>query len=243
MQLFIVICIKDRHDNLKLSLDKNIKFFGNNPVVIVDASDEIYQNDHEIGDVTVLRANRTGQFNQKIQACEYLRQNFPDVSHVLFLDDDIHLDRNIDEFIHRQYKKISAEKSEAVLTLYVDNLQKMAVFEFLRVHSFQPGRLSRNTFTSRNCIGYIKQVEWALGGCSCWPIKFCPVPENHFPISGKAYTEDIFLSILNKGRVKFYSSDITSFKEVDLKKSNQLFLDNLKLVALSYCKKVFMRSF
>ena len=110
MQLFIVICTKDRHDNLKLSLDKNIKFFGNNPVVIVDASDEIYQNDHEIGDVTVLRANRTGQFNQKIQACEYLRQNFPDVSHVLFLDDDIHLDRNIDEFIHRQYKKSQLKK-------------------------------------------------------------------------------------------------------------------------------------
>jgi hypothetical protein len=220
MKLFILICTKNRHENLMASLQTNIKYLNSCSVIIVDASEKIFKVESNIKNVRILSAERPGQFNQKVQGCEYIRLNHPDATHVLFLDDDIHLDRNIDNFVQDQYCKLPTKINQSVLTLYIENLQKMGRLEFLRVHSFKSGKLSKNTFTNKNCIGRIEKVEWALGGCSCWPIEFCPSLIHKFPIMGKAYTEDIFLSMFCRPVVSYYSSEKTSFKEIDLTKSS-----------------------
>lgn len=217
MELAIIIPTKGRPKNLKTSLTHNVKFAQDVPIVVVDASDEIFvPNDTIRESVTIVRAEAAGQYNQKSQGVSYIKENFPNVSHVLFIDDDIYLDRNIKDFLLSQYKRIRENIASTTLSVYVEDFgERNVLFDFIKTHSFQPGHLSRNTFGSRVCVGEIAKLDWALGGCSCWPIGFTPDPSHGYDVEGKAYLEDAFLALIHKSKIKIFSTEKTGIRHVD----------------------------
>ena len=244
MNIVVVIASKDRHENLRGALQNNMKFLTNCDVLVIDASSSLFTDVINYKNLKIVKAERPGQFNQKIQGSELVRKNYPEASHILFLDDDIHLDREIISFIDRQYSLIPTDARKTVLTIYIKNLQKYGFLEFLRVHSFKSGKLAKNTFTSRNCIGNIQKVEWALGGCSCWPIGFCPKTDQIFPIKGKAYAEDVFLSKMVSEEAAFYSSERTSIVEMGATQTLEKFSDGYyNAVSEAQARKYLCRKF
>lgn len=223
MKFAIVIPTKNRSINLKKSLKHNLKYIKNIPVVIVDASTSFDYNFVDFSNIRHIKASEIGQFNQKIEGVEYVKKTYKSVTHILFLDDDIYLDRSIDKFLKNNYDNIDEDPNQTVINLHVRNFEKNPFLEFFKVYSFRAGLLKSNTYASRVCIGKIKKIEWVLGGSSCWPIKKCPSYKHYYGLPGKAYLEDAFFSSVMKNSVKFYSSERTFVLENDFYKTEQSF--------------------
>ena len=229
LEIGVVVITKDRPLNLTQTLANNLKYMVDIPIVVVDASDVLTDIAPMPSNFHHIKASRLGQYNQKTQGADFLKLEF-DVSHVVFFDDDIYIYEDLLGIVQESYSLTGRPPENTALSLYISTFEnRWKIMDFLKSHSFRPGVLSKNTFGNNSCVGFVKEIDWALGGACCWPVSFCPQEEHEYPIKkGKAYLEDAYLSCVYRGQVKIFSSKKTKIEHVDAYLSKSTFGESFK---------------
>jgi len=214
--LGVVVITKDRPLNVAATMSHNRKFFGSLPVVLVDASSHMHAY-AEVPEVFYHIRSPAGQYLQKSLGSQFLIKEHG-CTHILFIDDDVYVNFQVRKFIEYEYSSIGGNLGAVALSLcIVEFFGRSRVFDLIMTDSLKRGKLSRNTFTANNCLGYQVEIDWALGGACCWPAEFCPSSLDGYPVSsGKGFCEDSFLSSVRANDVRIFSSSYADISHHDL---------------------------
>lgn len=212
----VVIITKDRYQNLTSTLSQNLAHLSDVPIVVVDASQNIQKLLFAHDCLHQIVPEKAGQYNQKAIGTKYLMNHY-ELTHVVFLDDDIYLNEPLHDLIEKNYSQVNAPLNTVVISFFIKEFSGRSKFlDFLKTHSFKKGFLAKNTFGSNTCIGQIQEIDWALGGACCWPVKFCPKVDDDYPVKkGKAYLEDAYLSSIHRHSIKIFSSETSKIEHRD----------------------------
>ena len=197
MKVTIVVPSKDRNRNLDQFLANNLTGL---PlawhILIVDASASTYIARLNDLRVQIVCAQRTGQFNQKMQGATIARVEHKS-QYVIFLDDDIMLHPLAYQVLAEELKRDAWISGRIVAgSLNIVNFKSSKdVQRAAMSFGSSVGKVYKSTYTTSLCdTSGSPSVEWVLGGACIWSTVVFTKEIPNYEIVGKAYCEDLFLS-------------------------------------------------
>ena len=230
----VIVPTRNRSRNLDKFFSRNLSCLDDDfKLIVVDSSDEIYPRDAVFEHVEILPAKRRGQFFQKMQGAIHAIENY-ESDFVIFLDDDIEIDSGFSKSLKRSISTCFDPATIGASLNIVNFKSSRNISRVICSLTNKPGRVFSSTYTtSVSALPETIESDWVIGGACVWRASLFREGTPNFPIKGKAYCEDLFLSIFASTKGKFIAlSDVrcvhSDLYEMPRKRTAKNFMAKLK---------------
>ena len=214
----IIVPTRNRPENIR-NLLASIERSTIHPAIciIVDSSDFIYKIPSCSFPLLLESPSLRGQVKQRNYGINLLKE-FGGVEYALLIDDDIVLKPDaILEAITGVRRHASSDPRFVGFALNVTNLRKSNhLFRRLLLHPKKPGAVTMSTFcSSLSNLDSDTECDWVLGGAAIWNLDFLIKNPNDYPLTGKAYGEDLYYCSKVRGHARFTALSKAKCMHVD----------------------------